>query len=187
MEWLDSALTPVLEFIRREPLFALAGALGALLLLLLLNLALFVRQIVIGRRQRRLLRGADGKSLEGMLLESTNEMAALRARVERASHAGESNAQGLKECLQKVSVVRYDAVVGTGGRQSFSMAVLDGEGSGIVFSALHTRTDMRVYAKPITRGVSPLPLTAEETRAIAEAKAGGSPLVEQDEMPGARQ
>jgi|GEM_PF-292972 hypothetical protein len=187
MDRFNEALAPALDFVRREPALALAVAAGAYLLLLLLVLGLLVRQAQVGRRQRRLLRASDGGNLEQMLLAHADEMATLRAQVERASTAGDRNAAGLKETLQRVSVVRYDAFSDIGGRQSFSMAVLDAEGSGVVVSALHARNDMRLYAKPVMHGTSPLPLTAEEERAIATAQAGGPSFHDLDIPPARRE
>ena len=60
-----------------------------------------------------------------------------------------------------------------GGDQSFSVALLDGENSGVVISALHTREGNRVYAKPVEKGKAvKYPLTEEEQEAIKKAEAG---------------
>jgi hypothetical protein len=69
--------------------------------------------------------------------------------------------------------VRYDAFPDVGGEQSFSVALLDAAGSGMVLTGLYSRNDMRVYAKPVVGGSSPHSLTEEERKAIAGACAGG--------------
>ena len=58
-----------------------------------------------------------------------------------------------------------------GGNQSFSLAVLDQEGSGVIISALHSRDSTRVYAKPVVLGKeSKYSLSDEEKEAVKIAK-----------------
>jgi hypothetical protein len=78
----------------------------------------------------------------------------------------------LLNCLQDTSIVRYNPFRETGGDQSFSGAILDKHGNGIVISSYHARSGTRVYAKPIEQGDSRFELTEEEREAIA--RAGGS-------------
>lgn len=79
-------------------------------------------------------------------------------------------AYNLKHTLQHFSVVRHDAFEDVGGRQSFSAAILDDFGDGIVFSSIHARNENRVYAKPIKKGESLYRLSTEELEAIENAK-----------------
>lgn len=74
-----------------------------------------------------------------------------------------------RRCLQRVGLVRYDAVRGLGGRLSFSLALLDARQDGVVVSVLNTRDSARAYAKPVAAGQSTYPLSEEEQGAIAEA------------------
>jgi len=73
--------------------------------------------------------------------------------------------------IQKIGLVRYNPFAETGGDQSFCLAVLDGEDSGLVISSLHSRDTTRVYAKPIKKGkAAGYELSSEEKRAIKSAK-----------------
>ena len=56
-----------------------------------------------------------------------------------------------------------------GGRLSFSCALLDERGNGIVFTSINGRQDTRVYAKPVTDGASVYNLSLEEEEAIRQA------------------
>jgi hypothetical protein len=107
----------------------------------------------------------------------------LRSEVERAGQSAQENASALRACLQKTSLVRYDAFPGVGGEQSFSLALLDAEGSGIVVTGLYGRHDMRVYAKPVIAGSAPAAnrtesgddgfvFSDEERQAVALARTG---------------
>ena len=56
-----------------------------------------------------------------------------------------------------------------GGRLSFSAALVDDHGSGLVLSAISGRTEARAYAKIVDEGESEIGLSPEERKAIAEA------------------
>lgn len=68
--------------------------------------------------------------------------------------------------FQRMGFVRFNPFAETGGDQSFSVSLLDAQGTGIVFTGLHTREKTRVYAKPIVNGVSKSTLSKEEQKAI---------------------
>jgi hypothetical protein len=69
-------------------------------------------------------------------------------------------------------VVRYDAFEDMGGRLSFSAALMDDHGSGLVLSAISGRLEARAYAKIIEDGESEMGLSPEERKAIDEAMTG---------------
>lgn len=54
--------------------------------------------------------------------------------------------------LQRVSLVRFNPYDDTGGDQSFSIALLDKFGNGLVMTSLHSRSGTRVFAKPVKGG-----------------------------------
>lgn len=82
----------------------------------------------------------------------------------------------IAQSLRHVAVVRYDAFGDMGGRLSFSAALVDDHGDGLVFSAIHARAESRTYAKGIVNGASDVTLTPEEQRALAAARStGGRP------------
>lgn len=60
---------------------------------------------------------------------------------------------GLKH-IQRVSLLRYNPYDDTGGDQSFSLALLDERGNGLVVTSLHARSGTRVFAKPVLEGKS---------------------------------
>lgn len=163
-------IEPLLGLMRRDPETALLAAVGAYLLLLILTLWSLLQYAGMARRQKRLLRGADGASLERMLREHMEGAEKVRRDLAGAAEQGVANDAALRLCLQRVGVVRYDAFMNVGGEQSFSLALLDADASGIVLSGLYSRNDMRVYAKPVSKGTSPVVLTDEERQAIANAR-----------------
>jgi hypothetical protein len=72
--------------------------------------------------------------------------------------------------LRHLAVVRYDAFADSGGQLSWSAALLDDRGDGVVLTAIHGRQDARTYAKNIT-GWSGEQLSPEETQAVTHARA----------------
>jgi hypothetical protein len=76
----------------------------------------------------------------------------------------------LAASLRHLAVVRYDAFADTGGHLSWSVAVLDDSGSGMVLTSIHGRQDTRSYAKAVTDWVSEQLLSPEEEEAIRHAR-----------------
>jgi hypothetical protein len=148
-------------------LLLLLSALVALLLLGWLALGLRLRRL--NRQVTALTRGVEGRNLEETLVahmaiveETTRRMEALEQAV------GILQAQ-LPRCLQRTGLVRYDAFESVGGQQSFSIALLDAQGDGVILSGVHSRTDVRIYAKAIREGRVTHELSEEEKRALKES------------------
>lgn len=72
--------------------------------------------------------------------------------------------------LRHLGLVRYDAFGDVGGRQSWSLALLDDGGNGVVLTAIHGRSEARSYAKSIADWRSEQPMSPEEQDAVASAK-----------------
>ena len=84
----------------------------------------------------------------------------------------------LKETLQHLAVVRYDAFGETGGKLSWSMALLDDNGDGVVLTSINSRADARTYAKEIKSFTSDSKLSPEEEEAIDTLRKEDGPTVE---------
>jgi hypothetical protein len=113
------------------------------------------------------------------LLLAMARIRALRDDVRRLAHArpvGTGDLAALRsdiaQALRHVAVVRYDAFGDMGGRLSFSAAVVDDQGDGLVFSSIHARGESRTYAKGVVGGSSDATLTPEEQQALAAARTG---------------
>ncbi len=74
--------------------------------------------------------------------------------------------------LRHLAVVRYDAFGDMGGHLSWSLALLDDEGDGVVLTAIHGRADTRSYAKNVAAWTSTQQLSPEETEAVSLARRG---------------
>ena len=92
---------------------------------------------------------------------AVSEVAAALSRVDRRVDGSVTN----------TSLVRYDAYEGAGGHQSASIALLDANRSGIVFTAIQGRDYARIYVKEIDQGRAPVALSPEEQEAVERAMA----------------
>jgi Protein of unknown function (DUF4446) len=75
------------------------------------------------------------------------------------------------QALRNVAVVRYDAFTDTGGQLSWSLALLDDSGSGVVLTSIQGRNESRTYAKNVAGWTSETQLSPEEEDAITNARA----------------
>jgi hypothetical protein len=66
--------------------------------------------------------------------------------------------------------VRYDAFGDMGGHLSWSLALLDDSGNGVVLTSIHGRSDARTYAKSVSAWASEQQLSPEEEEAITHAR-----------------
>ena len=72
--------------------------------------------------------------------------------------------------IQKIGLVRFNPFNDTGGDQSFILALIDAENSGVVISGLHTRNGTRWYAKKVENGHGvEHELSSDELKAIKSA------------------
>jgi hypothetical protein len=160
---IDGVVTPYLG--------ALTIALGITVLLLLLLVAVVLRRVRrIDARLRGLTRGEDG-DLEGVLGAHLEKVYTLGREVERLGGRTTALEAAGPHALQRVGLIRFNPFEDTGGNQSFAVALLDGDGNGLVLSSLHARTGTRVYAKSVRGGRAEAALSEEETAALRQATA----------------
>ncbi len=155
----------------------LRGDNAALLLLTLTGLVAFLllAVIVMALRLRRLnlrfnalARGAEGHNLEQTLTAHLGKVESAERRMDSLEQAiGVLQAQ-MPTCLQRVHLIRYDAFEDVGGEQSFSLALLNAQGDGVVLTSVYSRMDARVYAKYIQAGRASHALSREEERLLRE-------------------
>ena len=67
--------------------------------------------------------------------------------------------------LRDVGIVRYDALNEMSGQLSFSLALLNTLGDGVVISSINGRAETRTYAKPVVAGKGAQELSPEEAQA----------------------
>jgi hypothetical protein len=76
----------------------------------------------------------------------------------------------VSDALRHLAVVRYDAFGDMGGHLSWSLALLDDTGNGVVLTSIHGRNEARTYAKNVASWSCDQALSPEEEEAIKFAK-----------------
>lgn len=97
------------------------------------------------------------------------QMRLAASKADQLTETSEQMEKKLRNSIQRMGLVRFNAFEGTGGEQSFAVALLDEEGDGVVVSSLQGRAESRVYAKPVKKWDSTYSLSVEEREAIALA------------------
>ncbi len=111
---------------------------------------------VAAARRVRPRRGTGVDALPEDLHGLRQEVAALRA-------------EGV-DALRHLAVVRYDAFGDMGGHLSWSLALVDDGGDGVVLTSIHGRSEARTYAKSVTGWSCEQQLSPEEVEAIEHAR-----------------
>ena len=122
---------------------------------LLVAVAALVVSVLALRRLTDTRRRTGADALPEDVYGLRQEVAALRAEA--------------RDALRHLAVVRYDAFGDMGGHLSWSLALLDDSGDGVVLTSIHGRSDSRTYAKSIAAWTCEQQLSPEEDEAIAHA------------------
>lgn len=77
--------------------------------------------------------------------------------------------------LRDIAIVRYDALQEMSGQLSFSLALLNAQGDGIVLTSINGRAETRTYAKALVEGKAAQQLSPEEEEAVRTARMGRGP------------
>lgn len=131
---------------------------------------LFLRLARLRRRYTILQGTGESEDFLGAVARQVLAVDALRKDVDGLRIKLDQTRIDVADALRHVSVVRYDAFGDMGGRMSFSAALLDDSGDGIVFTSINARSEARTYIRGIKAGQSPVtPLSPEEEQAIQRA------------------
>jgi hypothetical protein len=146
-----------------------AAALAVVAVILLLVVMTRIRRM--RRDYLALQEGANGETFIEAVARKTAAVDQLRVDVSTLSRDVIGLRGDLADAIRHVAVVRYDAFNDMGGRMSFSAALLDDAGDGVVLSSINGRTETRTYAKGVKAGSSDAELSPEEVQVIGFARA----------------
>ncbi|GAA2858467.1 DUF4446 family protein [Nonomuraea rubra] len=88
-----------------------------------------------------------------------------------------SEGRGDLKAVRDVAVCQYDALSEMTGRMSFSVAMINGLGDGIVLTSINGRSETRTYVRTVVGGKGQQPLSPEEEEAVRAARLGHGPVV----------
>ena len=129
--------------------------------ILVLSTLVSALAIVVAVAALRLARSPTSRTKPGPV---PTDLEGLRAEVGRLR-------TDVHEAVRHLAVVRYDAFGDMGGRLSWSLALLDDSGDGVVLTSIHGRSEARTYAKNVSAWTSDQAISPEEEEAITLAKA----------------
>jgi hypothetical protein len=115
------------------------------------------------------MRGKDGKTLENSLKEKFDEVETVLRVTKQNRQDIKDMSRILKRNFHKFGIVKYDAFNEMGGKLSFAIAMLDGNNSGWIINAMHSREGCYTYIKEIIKGESYIELAEEEAEALDKA------------------
>ena len=120
-------------------------------------------------RYRKLMRGTTTKNLEESVVEYLDKIDEAKAMVESCNGRMNEIDDRIKQCVQKISVIRYKAFEDVGSDLSFSIALLNDNNNGVVVTGIFGRNESTTYAKPIDKGISRYDLSEEEHQVLNDA------------------
>ncbi len=129
--------------------------------------------ILILKFFNRLSAGAKGEDLKKVLdrvlvtqIKNSKDLTRIDKEIRKLEEQGTLH-------VQKVGLIRFNPFRETGGKHSFSLALLNAKNTGVVLTGLHTRERTRLYIKAIKKGKSEHELSFEEKRALTKAQERG--------------
>lgn len=155
------SLYPIFTFIAEFPVIPLGGS----LVLLLIYTAYLHHKIY------RFTKGQTALSLEEVIRSCVDGVSKIEERNELISKHALLLEERVSHALRNAHTIRYKAFETNSSNQSFSIALINERGNGVVISSLHAHDRINTFAKPIENYGSQYELTDEEKNAIDEAKA----------------
>jgi hypothetical protein len=159
---------PINGFVRSNEASIILASSAAILCLIIFNLVLSLKLRRLSKRTKQASAKADDSPI-GDIHELARRLEMMEEQAVLLGERDKVLDDRIGRTIQKTGLVRFDAFPDVGGEQSFALAMLDRDMTGIVLSSLYSRSDSRVYAKEITEGRSPNALSNEELDALKRA------------------
>lgn len=161
MEQIEQLLSPYMIYI----------TLGLAVLVLILIIIITVNVVKMNKLKKRFEKfmSKEDVNLEELLVQYTKKLNVLLQNEEEMQTSIEHMEKVIKDCIQKVGVVRYQAIQNMGADLSYTIALLNENDDGVVLNGIYGRDGCYTYAKPIKEGKSSYNLSEEEEQAIEKA------------------
>jgi len=159
----------IIDFLSANMVYMIIGLIATSFLFLILIIILFAKNRKLKNRYNEFMKGSE-VDIETLLRESIERSADIQDSYKYIRDSIDSIQTQLKNCVQKVGIVRYNAVSGVGSDLCFAVALLDEEDTGVVINGIYTRDGSYTYAKEVTLGSSKHILSDEEKEAIKRAQ-----------------
>lgn len=124
-------------------------------------------------KYRHFMKGEDGKSLEKGFIRRFSQVEDLLNTQHELADDMKTIDSRVGRTLYKYGIVKYDAFDDVGGKLSFALAMLDGDNTGFVLNAIHSKDNCFLYIKEVVSGESYIMLSNEEMKALQAASRFG--------------
>lgn len=138
----------------------------AMLLFVVICYALYLDHKIV-----TLTRGKSGESLEEIIRACITNAEKIEKQNTLLGRHAELLEKKVSHSLRNAQTIRYKAFDTNGSNQSFSIALINEKGNGVVISSLHSHERMSTFAKPLENYESSYELTEEELAVIDDARA----------------
>ncbi len=135
-----------------------------------LIISLYAYIIFIHKKILNFTKGSKAESFEDIIkeiLKSANEIKKSNEDIE--NHACSLDTK-IENSIRNIQTLRYKAFDTNGSNQSFSTALLNEKGNGVIITSLHHHDSVRTFAKPIEKYKSIYDLTDEEKEVLEKSK-----------------
>jgi len=141
--------------------------LGAAFLWVIVLTILFLK---LRNHYNTLIDGVNKKTLEGVLTNIVRDLHTAKKDIVNLSNRCDTIDKQQLTNIQKIGLLRFNPFKDTGGDQSFILALLDANDTGVVVTALYSRSGTRWYAKKVIAGKgSEHDLSDDEKKALKMA------------------
>ena len=158
----------IIEILNSYLVYIVVGLALLVILMFVLLMAYIIKIKKIQRRYEKFM-SKDEVDLEELLVQYTKKLNILLQNEKEMMTSMKQMEESMALCIQKVGVVRYNAIANTGADLSFTVAMLDSQNNGFVLNGIYSRDGSYTYAKPIQGGKSTYNLSDEEKEAINKA------------------
>ena len=138
--------------------------------LLIFLIVLMTKYNELNVSYRIFMKGRKAESLEEEIGTLFTEIATMKQQTDKNRKDNKKIIDNLRECYQRVGIVKYDAFKEMGGKLSFSVALLNDNETGFIINSIHSSEGCYVYTKEITNGDCAITLGEEEKKALMLAK-----------------
>ncbi len=115
--------------------------------------------------------GVNKKTLEEVLTRMVGEQKLARKDIAYLSERCDNIERRELLHIQKIGLLRFNPFKDTGGDQSFVLSLIDAKDTGVVITALYSRSGTRWYAKKVINGKGvEHELSSEEVKSLKIAK-----------------
>ncbi|HEY5588354.1 MAG TPA: DUF4446 family protein [Candidatus Paceibacterota bacterium] len=159
----------IINFINNTQIYIIIGLIIMVFILMIMVVITYASLNKIETKYRKLMRGVNKRNLEDIVVSYLDKIDEVKDQNDILKEEYEQINGKLITCVQNTSMVRYKAFDNMGSDLSFSIALLDGVGSGVILTSIYGRNESTTYAKPIDKGISRYELSKEESKVLQQA------------------